>query len=294
MKVRIGDQLVGDSEECFVIAEIGINHNGDINLAKKLIDIAQASGCNAVKFQKRTVDLVYTQAELNMYRPNPFGETNGDLKRGLEFGFDEYVEIDNYCKQKGIMWFVSCWDENSVDFIEFFDTPCYKVASASLTDEKLLNHIKSKGKPVILSTGMSTVEEIDHAVEILGDNLVILHCTSTYPADNEEINLSVIPAFKERYKIPIGYSGHERGLTPTLLAVAFGAVAVERHITLDRTLWGSDHAASLEPEGLFRLIRDIRQIPVLRGDGKKIVYDREKPILNKLRRVHSNLNAANV
>ncbi len=294
MKVKIGDQLIGDGEECFVIAEIGINHNGDIDFAKKLIDIAQASGCNAVKFQKRTVDLVYTEEELQMYRPNPFGETNGDLKRGLEFGFDEYSEIDSYCRQKGIMWFVSCWDENSVDFIEFFDPPCYKIASASLTDEKLLMHVKSKGKPVILSTGMSTVEEIDRAVEILGDNLVILHCTSTYPTDNEEINLSVIPAFKERYNVPIGYSGHERGLTPTLLAVAFGAVAVERHVTLDRTLWGSDHAASLEPEGLFRLIRDIRQVPVLRGDGKKIVYDREKPILKKLRRVHGNLNAAQV
>ncbi len=294
MKVKIGDQLIGDGEECFVIAEIGINHNGDIDFAKKLIDIAQASGCNAVKFQKRTIDLVYTEEELQMYRPNPFGETNGDLKRGLEFGFDEYSEIDSYCRQKGIIWFVSCWDENSVDFIEFFDPPCYKIASASLTDEKLLMHVKSKGKPVILSTGMSTVDEIDRAVEILGDNLVILHCTSTYPTDNEEINLAVIPAFKERYNIPIGYSGHERGLTPTLLAVAFGAVAVERHITLDRTLWGSDHAASLEPEGLFRLIRDIRQVPVLRGDGRKLVYDREKPILTKLRRVHGNLNAAQV
>lgn len=294
-KLRIGDRLVGDGEPCFVVAEIGINHNGDINLVKRLIDIATFSGCDAIKFQKRTVDVVYTQEELAMPRPNPFGETNGDLKRGLELGYKEYKQIDEYCKIRGILWFASCWDEESVDFIDQFDPPCYKVSSASLTDDNLLKHTKSKGKPVFLATGMSTQEEINHAIDILGeDNIMLYHCTSTYPTNQEEINLAVIPAWKEKYNCPIGYSGHERGLTPSVLAAAMGAASVERHVTIDRTLWGSDHAASLEPEGLYRLLRDIRQIPIIMGNGQKVVYEREIPIQKKLRRVKNQLNGLKV
>ena len=290
-KVKIGERLVGEGEPCFIIAEIGINHNGDVAIANKLIDIAASFGCDAVKFQKRTVDVVYSKEELAMPRPNHFGTTNGDLKRGLEFGYEEYSKINEHCKQKGIMWFASCWDEASVDFIEQFDTPCYKISSASLTDDNLLRHTKATGKPILLSTGMSSLEEIDHALDILEDNVVLYHCTSTYPTDNKEINLNAIKFFKENYDCPIGFSGHERGILPSVVAVAKGACSVERHVTLDRTLWGSDHAASLEPEGIYRLVRDIRQVPVIMGDGHKVVYDSEKPIIAKLRRVKNTVNA---
>ena len=290
-KIRVGSKLIGDGENCFIIAEIGINHNGCIEKAKRLIDIAVSSGCDAVKFQKRTVDVVYTKEELEMPRPNPFGDTNGDLKRGLELTYSDYAEIDDYCNYKQIMWFASCWDEASVNFIDQFNPPCYKIASATLTDDNLLRHTKSKGKPILISTGMSTQEEIDHAIEILGtDNIVLYHCTSTYPTDSTEMNLQTIKTFREKYNFPIGFSGHERGLTPTIIAVALGAASVERHITLDRTLWGSDHAASLEPEGLFRLVRDIHQVPNLMGDGVKVVYDSEKAIIKKLRRVKNSEN----
>lgn len=284
--VKIGKYNVGDLSHCFIIAEIGINHNGDINLAKKLIKMAHDLGADAVKFQKRTVDVVYTQHELEMERPNPFGNTNGDLKRGLEFGYDEYRKIDEYCKSLSIMWFASCWDEESVDFIEQFNPPCHKIASACLTNDKLISYIKNKGRPILLATGMSTQEQIDHAVDILGqDNLVIMHCTSTYPSSEAELNLNVIPNYIEKYKCPIGYSGHEKGVFPSVLAASMGACAIERHITTDRTLWGSDHPASLEPEGLRRLIRDIRLLNTIKGDGKKVVYESELPIIKKLRRV---------
>ena len=285
-EVRIADKIVGDNHPCFVIAEIGINHNGSVNLAKTLIDIAISAGCDAVKFQKRTVDVVYTKEELAKERSSIFGNTNGDLKRGLEFGEKEYKEIDEYCKSRGIIWFASCWDEEAVDFIDKFNPPCYKIASASLTDDKLLLHTKAKGKPILLSCGMSTMEEIEHAVDILGeDNLIIYHCTSTYPSNNDELNLKVIETFREKFNCPIGYSGHERGIFPSTLSVAMGACSVERHITNDRTNWGSDQAASLEPAGLFRMVRDIRQVPAMLGDGNKVVYDSEKPIISKLRRV---------
>ena len=284
--VKIADKIIGDGYPCFVVAEIGINHNGSVSLAKKMIDIALATGCDAVKFQKRTVDVVYTQEELARERKSVFGNTNGDLKRGLEFGYSQYKEIDEYCKEKGIIWFASCWDEGSVDFMEQFNVPCYKISSASLTDDKLLKYTRSKGKPVLLSTGMSTMEQIRHAVNILGeDDLILYHCTSTYPSDTEEMNLRVIESFKKEFSCPIGYSGHERGLTPSILAVAVGASSVERHITTDRTNWGSDQAASLETAGLYHMVRDIRQVPVLLGDGVKVVYPRELPIIEKLRRV---------
>lgn len=284
--VKIANKVIGDGYPCFIIAEIGINHNGSVSLAKKMIDIAVTTGCDAVKFQKRTIDVVYTKEELAKERKSVFGNTNGDLKRGLEFDEAEYKEIDEYCKKKGIIWFASCWDEASVDFMEKFDVPCYKIASASLTDDNLLKYTKSKGKPILLSTGMSTMEEIRHAVSILGeDNLVIYHCTSTYPSDTGEMNLRVIPEFKKEFSCPIGYSGHERGITPSVIAVVMGANSVERHITNDRTNWGSDQAASLETAGLYHMVRDIRQVPILLGDGVKVVYDRELPIIEKLRRV---------
>lgn len=285
-KVRIGNKVIGQGEPCFIIAEIGINHNGSVKIAKQLIDIAVSAGCDAVKFQKRTVDFVYTPEELAMPRPNPFGETNGDLKRGLELKFEDYEEINDYCLKKGIIWFASCWDKNSVDFIEFFNPPCYKIASATLTDDELLKYTASKGKPILISTGMSSYEEIEHSLKITStENVVLYHCTSTYPTNADEANLLVIRDFINKFDCPVGYSGHERGISPSTLSVALGACSVERHITLDRTMWGSDQAASLEPEGLFRLVRDIRSVPVLLGDGNKIVYESEKPIIKKLRKV---------
>ena len=289
--VKIGDRLIGEGYPCYVIAEIGINHNGDINLAKKLIDVAAIAECNAVKFQKRTVNVVYSAEELGRLRESPFGTTNGDLKYGLEFGQEEYQEIDCYCKVRKISWFASCWDEASVDFIEQFNVPCYKVASASLTDDNLLRHIRSKGRPILLSTGMSTLEQIDHATDVLGKkDLVILHSTSTYPAFYEELNLRVIPALKKRYDVPVGYSGHETGLSTTIASVALGACVVERHITLDRSMWGSDQAASVESQGFMRLVRDIRLVETAMGDGVKRVIEREVPIMKKLRRVDNAEN----
>ena len=284
--VKIGSDMVGDGYPCYVIAEIGINHNGDVEIAKKLIEMADAAGCNAVKFQKRTVDVVYTAEELARPRENPFGPTNGDLKRGLEFGLEQYREIDRYCKELDVAWFASGWDEASVDFMEQFVPPCYKIASASLTDDDLLRHHRKKGKPILLSTGMSTLEEVDHAVEVLGTkDLVILQATSTYPSDYIELDLRVIPAFRERYGVPVGYSGHETGIPTSVAAMVMGACIVERHITLERAMWGSDQAASLGPSGITRLVRDIRLVELALGNSTKRVFDREKPIVSKLRRV---------
>ena len=283
--VKIGNKSIGDNKHPFIIAEIGINHNGSINNAKKLINIAHLFGCDAVKFQKRTVDKVYTKDELLMPRQSVFGQTNGDLKRGLEFGYEEYKQIDSYCKELGILWFASAWDVDSVDFLEEFDVCAHKIPSALITNIELLEHIKKTNKPILLSTGMSTMEEIEQAVKIVGlDNTIIFHCTSTYPTQNNEINLRVIPVLKEKFDCPIGYSGHEKGIVPTTIAVVMGACAVERHITLDRTMWGSDQAASLEPEGLRKLVRDIRNINDFMGDGIKKVYESELPIKKKLRR----------
>lgn len=285
-KVKIGDRWVGEGEPCFVVADVGINHNGDIELARKLISSAVLAGCDAVKFQKRTVEVVYTSEELAKPRESPFGTTNGDLKRALEFGEVEYQQIDEYCKMHHMMWFASCWDQASVDFISQFDPPCHKIASASLTDDHLLKKYRATGKPIILSTGMSTLEQIDHAVEVLGtENLVILHCTSTYPSRPEELNLRAISTLRARYGVPIGYSGHEVGLATSLAASILGACMVERHITLDRAMWGSDQAASIEPQGFSRLVRDIRVVESALGDGNPVVYDSEIPIMNKLRRV---------
>jgi N-acetylneuraminate synthase len=286
MNVRIGNRLVGDGQPCFIIAEVGINHNGDIDLAKRLISVAVAAGCDAVKFQKRTVDVVYSAEELAKPRESPFGTTNGDLKRGLELDYYDYQEIDAFCRSSKIQWFASCWDEASVDFIDRFNPTCYKIASASLTDDNLLRHTRAKGRPIVLSTGMSTLEQIDHAVEVLGkDDLILLHACSTYPAYYNELNLKAIPVMRERYGVPVGYSGHETGIASTVAAATMGACCVERHITLDRSMWGSDHAASLEPNGITRVVRDIRLVEQSMGDGVKRVYEREQPIIKKLRRV---------
>ena len=285
--IKIGNKLVGDGQTCYVIAEIGINHNGDLDLAKKLISVAIAAGCDAVKFQKRTIDVVYTAEELAKPRENTFGTTNGDLKWGLEFDEEDYAEIDAFCKSAKIPWFVSAWDEASVELINRnFKVPCFKIASASLTDDNLLRHTRATGKPIILSTGMSTYAEIDHAVEVLGkQDLVLMHATSTYPANYDELNLKAIPTMRERYQVPIGYSGHETGIATSVAAFVFGACAVERHITMDRAMWGSDQAASLEPNGISRLVRDIRLCEQSMGDGVKRVYEEEIPVMKKLRRV---------
>ncbi len=288
-KIKIGDKLIGNNQPPFIVGEIGINHNGSVDIAKKLIDTAKSTGCDAVKFQKRTIDIVYTREELERPRPNPFGETNGDLKRGLEFSFEQYKEIDKYCKEKDIIWFASCWDEDSVDFIEQFNPPCYKIASASLTDNNLVKYTALKGKPVLLSTGMSTIGEICGALDVIestgNKNIVIMQCTSTYPNETEELDLNVIKTFKEKFDYLVGYSGHEKGLTPSIIACVLGACIVERHFTLDRTMWGSDHAASLEPIGLFKLCRDIKAIKDMLGDSEKRVHEREISIKEKLRRI---------
>jgi N-acetylneuraminate synthase len=290
--IKIGSKEVGDAQPCYVIAEIGINHNGNIDLAKRLISVAVAAGCDAVKFQKRTVEVVYTAEELAKPRENPFGTTNGDLKRALEFGIADYEEIDAYCRAVKIPWLVSCWDEQSVDLMKHFDLPCFKIASASLTDDNLLRHTRATGKPIILSTGMSTLKEVDHAVEVLGkEDLILMHTCSTYPASYDELNLRAIPVLRERYGVPVGYSGHETGIPTSVAAVVLGSCCVERHITMDRAMWGSDQAASLEPNGISRLVRDIRLIEQSMGDGVKRVYERELPIIKKLRRVGASVGA---
>ena len=284
--VKLGDQCVGDGFPCYIIGEIGINHNGDITIAKQLIDVAVAAGCDAVKFQKRTVDVVYSAAELAKPRENPFGATNGDLKRGLEFGLDQYREIDAYCREKQIDWAASCWDEASVDFIEQFAPPFYKIASATLTDDTLLRHTRRTGKPIVLSTGMSSMAEVEHAIAVLGrEKLILLHTVSTYPADYHDLNLRVIATLREHFGLPVGYSGHETGIASSVAAVALGACVLERHITLERAMWGSDQAASLGPSGISRLVRDVRLVEMSLGSAEKCCLDIEQPIKQKLRRL---------
>lgn len=286
-EVRVGRFVVGPEDPVYAIAEIGINHNGSLENALKLIEAASVAGFNAVKFQKRNVDLVYSAEELATPRDSVFGKTNGDLKRGLEFGKREYSEIAQRCSILGIDWFASPWDETSVDFLEDMNIIAYKIASASITDRGLLERIRATGKPVFMSTGMSNLDIVRKAIRYLDfRNLILMHTVSTYPAANHELNLSAISTLQQEFpEIPIGYSGHEVGLLPTIIAVAkYGAVCVERHITLDRASWGSDQAASIEPAGMIRLIRDLRSIPELYGSGSKEILDREVPIMKKLRR----------
>ena len=285
--IKIGSYLVGDNEPCFVIAEIGINHNGDIETAKKLIDVSVEAGAQAVKFQKRTIDVVYSADELLKPRDSIFGKTNGDLKRGLEFGKKEYDVIDKYCKEKNILWTASCWDQDSLRFIMNYEPKFLKIASASLTDSSLLIEHKNNNLPIILSTGMSTMEQIEKAVNILErKNLILLHCTSSYPCKIEELNLKTINTLIEKFSLLVGYSGHEVGLATTVSAVALGSCVIERHITLDRSMWGSDQSASVEPVGFKKLVNNIRATEIALGDGIKIVYQAEKDIIKKLRRVN--------
>jgi len=286
-KITIGNHAIGDGEPVYVIGEIGLNHNGDVEIAKKLMDVAAEAGAQAVKFQKRTPEIATPEHMKSMPRETPWGTmTYLEYRYRVEFGKDEYSEIAAYAKEKGLDWFASPWDEPSVDFLEEMGVPAHKVASASVTDLGMLRRLRETGKPIILSTGMSTIEQIDKAVETLGtDRLHIMHATSTYPLPPEEANLRTIHTLKERYGVPVGYSGHEPGLQISLAAVALGAVSVERHITLDRTMWGSDHAASLEPKGFASLIRDIRIIEQALGDGVKRVFPGELAPLSKLRRV---------
>jgi len=284
--VKIGERWVGEGYPVLIIAEIGINHNGILQIAKRLVDVAFMAGCDAVKFQKRTPEKAVPPEYQNVMRETPWGIISYlEYRRTVEFGYKEYEEINQYCKEKGILWFASCWDEDSVDFIEQFSPPCYKVASASLTDAPLLRKMKATGRPVILSTGMSTLEEIEAAVDLLGtDKLLIAHSTSTYPCPPEELNLRMIQTLQAKFDCPIGYSGHEVGLQTTFAAVTLGASFVERHITLDRAMWGSDQAASVEPSGMIRLVRDIRVIERAMGDGQKRVYDSELKAREKLRK----------
>ncbi|MBN2556273.1 MAG: N-acetylneuraminate synthase family protein [Anaerolineales bacterium] len=286
-EIKIGNRLVGDGHPTYIIAEIGINHNGDLGIAKEIIDAAVMAGVDAVKFQKRTPEACVPLEQQGQMRETPWGYISYlDYRYKVEFNEEEYREIDRYCAERGIDWCASAWDEGSVDFLERFNPICYKVPSASLTDHALLKHIRSKGRPLILSTGMSTQEQIEEAVSVVGtENLAIMHCTSAYPCDPEELNLKMIQTLKDRYPCPIGYSGHEVGLVPSAVAVALGATLVERHITLDRAMWGSDQAASVEPGGFAKLVKYIRVTEQSLGDGVKQVYESEKSSLRKLRRV---------
>jgi N-acetylneuraminate synthase len=287
MAVSIGGVAIGENEPVYVIAEIGLNHNGDVELAKRLIDVAADAGAQAVKFQKRTPAISTPEHMKNTPRETPWGTmTYLEYRYRVEFDREQYIEIGDYATLRGLSWFASPWDEVAVEFLEDLQVVAHKVASASVTDIAMLEALAATGKPIILSTGMSTLDQIDRAVEVLGtDNLVILHATSTYPLPPEEANLRMITTLRERYQgVPVGYSGHERGLQISIGAVALGAVAVERHITLDRTMWGSDHAASLEPVGFDHLVRDIRVLGEALGDGVKRIYPGELAPLAKLRR----------
>lgn len=288
MTVTIGSHRVGADAPVYVIAEIGLNHNGDVELAKRLIDVAADSGAQAVKFQKRTPEISTPEHMRDVRRETPWGEMSYlEYRYRVEFDRDQYIEIGDHATMLGLDWFASPWDVPAVSFLEDLNVVAHKVASASVTDHELLRALAATGKPIILSTGMSTLEHIDAAVDVLGtERLVILHATSTYPMPPEEANLRTIRTLQQRYPgVPVGYSGHERGLQISLAAVALGAVAVERHITLDRTMWGSDHAASLEPTGLEHLVRDIRIIGEALGDGVKRVFPGELAPQAKLRRV---------
>jgi N-acetylneuraminate synthase len=288
MAVSIGSRTVGEGEPVYVIAEIGLNHNGDVDLAMQLIDVAADSGAQAVKFQKRTPAVSTPEHMKSVPRDTPWGTMSYlEYRYRVEFSREQYVEIGDYATVRGLDWFASPWDEPSVDFLEELNVVAHKVASASVTDLSMLRKLADTGKPIILSTGMSTLSQIDRAVAVFDpQNLIILHATSTYPLPAEEANIRMITTLQERFPgIPIGYSGHERGLQISVAAVALGAAAVERHITLDRTMWGSDHAASLEPQGFEHLVRDIRIIEEALGDGVKRIYPGELAPLAKLRRI---------
>jgi N-acetylneuraminate synthase len=289
--IQIGNRIVGEGHPTYIVAEIGINHNGDMEITKELIRRAKKAGVDAVKLQKRTPELCVPPEQRNQMRDTPWGYiTYMDYRYKVEFGKAEYDEIDRYCKEVGIDWFVSVWDEEAVNFMEAYDPICYKTPSASLTDLPLLRKLKATGRPIILSTGMSTMEEIHKAVEVVGlDNMLLCHSTSAYPCPPEELNLRMVETLKKNFDCPIGYSGHEVGLITTVVAVSMGACLVERHYTLDRAMWGSDQAASVEPEGFQKLVKYIRVTEQALGDGVKRVYDSELAGLRKLRRVRGDL-----
>lgn len=317
--VKIGNKWVGEGYPCFIVAEIGINHNGSVEIAKQLIDVAVEAGADAVKFQKRTVEVVYNSEELsknrkvdtsiiknafdrtivegvrfpvfpeesiNRLRDNPENTTNGDLKYALEFNMKDYDTIDRYCREKGIMWFASSWDGHSAHFINGYNVPCHKIASACLTHADLLKRVRYNGKPVILSTGGSTMDQIEKAVNILGrENLVILYCVASYPCQDYEMNLLIIETLKRKFAgVPIGYSGHEIGILPSVAAAVMGACLIERHITLGKNMPGSDHKASLESQEFKQMIYEIRRFEKIRGDGIKRYLASEIPVMEKLRR----------
>jgi N-acetylneuraminate synthase len=283
--VSLNGRMVGDGQPNYIIAEIGINHNGSLDITRRLIDVAKASGCDAVKFQKRNPEKCVPVEQRDKMRETPWGYiTYMEYRYKVEFGREEFEQIDNYCRAQKIQWFVSCWDPDSVDFMKQFKTPCIKVPSASLTDRELLEAVRDSGTAMMLSTGMSSMEQIDAAIKVMGTkNLLLAHATSTYPCPKEELNLKMIPVLRERFDCPIGYSGHEVGLATTVAAVALGACFLERHITLDRAMWGSDQAASIEPQGLKRLVKDVRNVEVALGDGVKQVYPSEVIAASRLR-----------
>ena len=287
-EVRIGNRWVGDGHPTYIVAEIGINHSGDLETARRLIDAAVHAGVDAVKLQKRTPELCVPPDQQTQMRDTPWGYiTYLEYRHHVEFGREAYAAIDVHCREKEVDWFVSVWDEPSVDFMETFDPPCYKIPSAALTDESLLRRLRQTGRPLILSTGMSTMEQIERAVAMLDrSRLLLTHATSSYPCEPDELNLRAIETLRRKFEVPVGYSGHEVGLIPSAVAVALGACLVERHITLDRALWGSDQAASVEPGGFERLVKYIRVTELALGDGVKRVYDSEVASLRKLRRVN--------
>ncbi len=289
--IQMGNRTVGDGQPAYIIAEIGINHNGSLEIAKQMIDAAVHAGADAVKFQKRTPEVCTPPEQQKQMRETPWGYiTYLEYRCKVEFDEAQYREIDRHCKAHGIAWLASVWDEPSVEFMQAFDTPAYKIPSACLTDITLLKHVRKTGKPMIISTGMSTLAQIHKAVNAIGEeNLAILHCTSTYPCEPEELNLKMVETLRAEFpNNPIGYSGHEVGLVPSAVAIALGACLVERHLTLDRAMWGSDQAASVEPGGFERLVKYIRVTEASLGDGVKKVYDSEKPSLAKLRRINGD------
>jgi N-acetylneuraminate synthase len=285
--IKIGARTIGEGAPCYLIAEIGINHNGDVQNALKLIQLCKEAGFDAVKFQKRTPEISTPDSQKNVPRETPWGTmTYLDYKRRIEFGEPEYETIDAFCKELNIDWFASPWDVPSVLFLEKLGVVAFKVASASVTDHELLDAIAETGKPVIMSTGMSTEQEIEVAVERLkGSPLALLQATSTYPLDPREANLRYMHSLESKFQVPVGYSGHETGLQISAAAVGLGAKILERHVTLDRSMWGTDHSASLEPQGFVKLVRDVRIVELAMGDGRKVVYDSEKGPREKLRRV---------
>lgn len=270
----------------FIIAEIGINHNGNLKIAKQLIDMAKKCGCDAVKFQKRDINTVYNKEELNKFRESPWGNTQREQKEGLEFSEKDYDEINSYCKKINIIWFASAWDIKSLEFLEKYNLKYNKVASAMITHNNFLKSVASKKKYTFISTGMSGYKEIDNAVKIFKENSCpyeLMHSISAYPAPEDKLNLNIITRLKERYNCAVGYSGHEPSVSPSIIAVTLGASSIERHITLDRSMYGSDQSASLEEEGLNNLVSIIRKIPIVIGNEDKKLFNCEIDVAKKLR-----------